>query len=91
MAFSLEPLLVLQSQLNPVTYETKITQNSADSFIDIGRLNNNDTDFVEYIDSILNKALATKSISLLEKVSSLYAPDSLQAGLLNKLKKGINF
>jgi len=77
----------LQSQLNLVTYETKITQNSADSFIGIGGLNNN-TDFVEYIDSILNsKALTTKNISLQEKVNSLYAPDSLQAGLLNKLEK----
>ncbi|MDR3653062.1 MAG: DUF748 domain-containing protein [Paludibacter sp.] len=66
----------------------KSENNTVISNQDVQSVQNNDKDFVQYLDTLVkHNGMVSLQTTLQEKVNSLYSPDSLQVGLLNKLEK----
>jgi len=58
------------------------------TFDDVNEIQNNDKDFLEYLDSIIQvQGKISNQAALEQKINSLYVQDSIQIGLMNKLEE----
>ena len=102
MVLTLTQYVNLPDSLNDFKlYQTKVlylnsmrtaeTDSSA-TYEDVKEIQNNDKDFIEFLDSIVkSKGKKYDNVSLQEKVNFLYVQDSIQVGFIHKLEERNSF